>query len=155
MITKEQFDSLYGDGISKKEYDNIISRVDKRFCEICKVFLKMTDKSQGWFDYDNLSYEFEVDGRFDIHEYKEYIGIEGDYINAAPGYDLAFPTRWLWEDFENELKQTSKEYEQKEKTKKQKAAVYRKARKEKILALRASIENKLTPEELKVIKFKA
>ena len=40
MITKDQFDKLYDDNISKKEYDFIIQEINKRFSEICKNILK-------------------------------------------------------------------------------------------------------------------
>ena len=33
-ILKEEFDSLYDENISKKEYERILSKIDQRFIEI-------------------------------------------------------------------------------------------------------------------------
>ena len=76
---------------------------------------------------------------------------------AAPyppeGYDFSFPTRWLWEDFEEELKtETEKAIGQIEKAK-EKAKEKRLQKKASTKALQESVRQKLTKEELKIIKF--
>lgn len=154
MITKEQFDFLFSDSITKKEYDAIIAQIDKRFEEICEKFLKKTSKS--WYVYGNFSYKDEnSEGCFDPEEYKEWVEIGGENINSPPGYDLAFPTRWLWtEDFEDEMKRESENYKKKMECKKQKDKEQREKRKAQIEVLKSSIKAKLTKEELKIIKFK-
>jgi len=144
MITKAQFDSLFDDNITKKEYGEIIGQIDQRFEQICRTFLKIG--KCGWFGYEN--------GVFDQVISKDYIEIEGGYINPPAGYDLAFPTRWLWEDFEKEMKETSQKFLEQEEKKKLKARERREARKAKLESLKVSITSKLTPEELKAIKFK-
>ena len=59
-----------------------------------------------WFDYGNCNYESEnSNGYFDIDEYKEDISVGGECSLPDPyGCDYGFPTRWLWEDFEEEAK---------------------------------------------------
>ena len=152
LILKEEFDSLFSDSISKKQYDLIIEKIDKRFKEICLKFLII--EKRGWFDYDNGDYESEkTGGYFDPKEYKENIGIMGEWIDGRPGWDLEFPTRWLWENFEKEMKDVEKKFklkqleiEKKNKNKKEKE----KARFEE---LKSSVKSKLTSEELKIINF--
>ena len=45
MITKEQFDSLFDDNITKKEYNRILGLIDERFAEICEKFLKKKNQN--------------------------------------------------------------------------------------------------------------
>lgn len=159
MITQEQFESLYCDNITKKQYDNIIQQIDKRFVEICNVFcVKMKGyEDQAWFDYDNCTYEGDNSGgHFDEEEYREYIRIGGEWIDPPEGYDAEFPTRWLWEqNFEKELKETIKKHQQKNRAKKKKIKERKEAKKQRYQILHASIRKKLTPEELQVIEFKS
>jgi len=111
MITKKQFDLLYSDDVTKKEYDAIIRQIGERFDEICRKFIRKTNKSRAWYAYGNWEW-YGSEGFFDPAEYQEYIEISGEWIEPPPGYDLAFPTRWLWEEnWEKEMKQVSEEYE--------------------------------------------
>lgn len=153
-ITKEQFDSLFDENIKKKDYDHIISLIDQRFGEICEKFLVKKNKHGSWYDYDNASYEDEDSrGSFDPVDYKNDVGIMGEWIEPPPGYDLSFPSRWLWEDFEEELKQEIENYKKLELLKKETAKKKKEEKKEERNRLHAQIKQKLTPEELKTIKF--
>lgn len=150
MITKAQFDSLFDEDVTKKQYDEIIGLIDDRFNEICKIFLIKRNRQKAWYDYDNETEDSR--GYFDLKNYKEYIGVSGEWIEPPLGYDLDFPTRWLWEDFEQEMKKTIEDTrqmleERKEKNKKE-------IRKKEVAVLKSSIKNKLTPQELKIINFK-
>ena len=81
-ITKEQFESLYSDKITKKEYDHIISLITDRFSEICKKIIK--HHNDMWFDYGNCDYYSENSGGyFDPKEYKNFIEIGGEWVNPA------------------------------------------------------------------------
>jgi hypothetical protein len=163
-ITKEQFDKLYDKNILKSEYDYIIDLIDDRFAEICKIICPKHDRQ--WFDYGNCSYEGEdSNGYFDIKEYKEYIKIGGEYSCIrepyCTKYENAFPTRWLWEDFEEEfLKEVRKFEEETLKRKEQIKEKREKKKQEKIEFAKTKpkfqliIKSKLTAEELKYIKFK-
>jgi hypothetical protein len=153
-ITKEEFEALFSDSITKKQYDGIIRKINDRFDEICKKFFRHKGTDY-WFDYDTVSYDDrDAEGYFDPESYKEYIGVIGENINPPPGYDRVFPTRWLWEDFEEEMKQVIEDSEKQLKTKKEEKKRQAELRKQRIKVLKASIKTKLTPEELKIVKFK-
>lgn len=131
-ITKELFDSLYSENITKKEYDRIINLIDNRFADIV-LLLRPSLKNKGWFDYGNCSYDSSCDsegfrGYFDLINYKENIDIGGEYCGLEPKihdgdgyYNNSFPTRWLWTDDRDILNEvnTFKEVEN-EKIKKEK-----------------------------------
>jgi hypothetical protein len=151
-ITKEQFDKLYTPDITKKEYDEIIALIDKRFEEICAKFMRGRNRNS-WCSYDNVNDEFQS-GVFDPTRYKEYIRLEGQYFNLPPGYDNEFPTRWLWEDFEEELEREIKEFQAQEAIEKENAKAQKIERKKEVILLKQSIKAKLTKEEWKIIKFK-
>ena len=55
-ITKEEFDSLYSNNITKKNYDIIISKIDERFSEIIRKIIPNLNR-KGWYDYGNCDYE--------------------------------------------------------------------------------------------------
>ncbi len=158
MITKAQFDSLFSEDITKKQYDVIIAEIDKRFHEICKKFIHKESGSdgRGWYDYGNVSYDDEnSEGYFDPEEYKENIQVGGEWIDTSPGYDAEFPTRWLWEEnWEEEMKQTSEKYKQEVLAEKQKKKQQRETKKQQAEILKRSIKAKLTSEELKIVRFK-
>ena len=151
MITKDQFDKLYDDNISKKEYDFIIQEINKRFSEICKNILKIKP-NYGWFDYGNCSYDSEQSGGFFCPvDYKEFISIGGENISCPDWlYEPEIPTRWLWQDYTDEIKQLKEEHHENEKLKKQKVN----KKKQDINSLIKSIKSKLSKEELKIISFK-
>ena len=116
MITKEQFDSLFDDNITKKEYDSTIGQINRRFSEICEKFLKTSPYRPSWYDYDTANLHDEaIDGHFDPKRYKETIYITGEYIGLPPGYfDFEFPTRWLWEEnWEQEMNETTRKISRK------------------------------------------
>ena len=150
VITKKEFASLFSEDISKRDYDRIIEKIDKRFVEICDQFLVKKDPAY-WFDYCNGSYSDDcAEGYFDPVYYKDSIGIIGENIDPPPGYDFEFPTRWLWEEnFQDEVK-AAEEKERIRVIKLQAAREEKKRREEKIIE---SIRQKLTAEELKFVKF--
>ena len=154
-ITKAEFDKLYTDDISKKEYDAIISKIDERFQEICEVILP---EKYAWYDYGNCEYDTEESGGcFDIHEYKSTISIGGDDAFLPEPYlgdGNCFPTRWLWEDFEDEFK-TEVENSKLNRLKLKEAAKVKKQNlKNEMAKFKQLIKSKLTKEELKYISFK-
>lgn len=154
-ITKKEFESLYDSSITLKKYNEIVSKIDERFTEIVLTIIPNIRK-KGWFDYGNCNYDRGGEGKFDSRSYQEEITVGGDYALLPEPYaiDNAFPTRWLWEDFEDEFKKSvddySKEQASIELDKKLKQIELEK-KKEKF---RKIIESKLTKEELKYISFK-
>jgi hypothetical protein len=148
-ITEAEFNKLYDANVSKREYDEIVSRIDERFYEIMATICPSL-KRTGWVDYGNCNYDADDSGGwFDPDYYKEEIEVGGQFTLPEPyNCGCSFPTRWLWEDnfkseFDAEVEACKQEKEKKKETLKSKKAEMRKV-----------IEAKLTKEELKFIKFK-
>jgi hypothetical protein len=160
-IAKERFDKLYSEDITKKEYDRIIDDINGRFAEIVYK-LNPEIKHKGWFDYGNCNYDSSVSGGyFDPEKYKQFIEVGGEEHSGFPepynmceGYYNGFPTRWLWEDFEEEMLKTVNECKQKKINDKIKAKIKKEELKKKKAEFKEIITSKLTKEELKYITFK-
>lgn len=148
-ITKEEFDNLYSDTISKKDYDYIDAKIDMRFAEI----ISGIRTNNGWFDYSNEGGKYGPGGTFDKEDYKENIRFTGEAKVPFP-YSDDIPTRWLWEDFEEEFRREVEKDKEREQDKKEKTKIQRQARKQKLLELQESIKNKLTKDELRAVSFK-
>lgn len=161
-MTKEQFDRLYDENISKKEYDSIIADVDKRFGEVVLLIQPNICKG-GWFVYGNYDYNSEKDeGYFDPSDFQTDIDIGGEFNFPEPycfsdqgnGY---IPTRWLWTEDTEILKEynskidRAKQLKLKEKNDAKSKRAELKVRKAKFKTV---IQSKLTKEELKYITFK-
>lgn len=150
-ITKEQFHKLYSDNITKKEYDTILKLIDDRFYEIMKTLCPKLS----WVDYAN-GYD-ETDGFFDPSEYKENIDFDGKGVSLLPPFDECsvgngmIPTRWLWEDFEEEYNQKVSEHKQKEELDKARSKEKENQRKQENEKIWASIKSKLNTDEMKYI----
>lgn len=90
MITKEEFDSLYSDSITKKEYDAIIAKIDERFEEICEKFLHpIRGSNHAWYDYGNcngMADDNRNSGFFDPKLYFKTINIYSDLMDIPRGY---------------------------------------------------------------------
>lgn len=162
-ITKQQFEKLYSDDISKKEYDEIISLIDERFGEVVVLVYPKITAGSGWFVYGNYDDNSEKDeGFFDLKEYKNKIEIGGRCSFPAPYNEVGngngyIPTRWLWTEDAEILKEFNAEIKKyKEIEIKEKEAAKRKREEKKIQKqkMKELIKAKLTKEELKYISFK-
>ena len=142
---------LTSDNITKKEYENILVKINDRLDEIVTV---MGKKKTDWYDFDNEGGTCESPGKFDPERYNEIICITGTVRFPEPYEDLSFPTRWLWEDFEEEFNVKVREAREEKETLKQKAKAKREELKRKAEEMKQIIKSKLTKEELKWIKFK-
>lgn len=159
IITKQEFDLLYDDKITKKQYDQIIKKIDERFAEICEIFLDQgRDAARGWYDYDNIpEYGDEnFSGYFDPQKYKEDISITLEYMEQPPGFKEAkFPTRWLWEpNWEIEMNKIIADYKEKQQIEKQLKKDKLEKQNQRKEQLKQSIKAKLTPEEWNLVKSK-
>jgi len=166
-ITKEQFDKLYSDNVSKREYDETIHLIYERFEEIVKKILPKRQRQ--WFDYQNCGYDNDTStGYFNPNTYKLEIGIGGEYADLPEPYNMgsgieggylenSFPTRWLWTDDEEWLKEFNtniEKYKQEKLQEKKLAKQKRDELKKRKAMFRGIIKSKLTKEELKYITFK-
>ena len=155
-ITKEEFLSLYNPKITKHRYDVIIDKINDRFSEIVLTMIPNVTK-KGWFDYGNCGYDGDgYAGRFDPSEYKEEIIVGGEYcfLPEPYGCDNSFPTRWLWEDFEDEFNKEVTKFLSDKERKKLESKQKREALKIKKAAIWESVKQKITKEELKYICLK-
>lgn len=140
-ITKEEFESLSSNDITKIQYDLIILKITKRV----EYIIRHISTTFYWWAFGNADYYAEGDpGFFDVKDYKEYITVIGEF-ELKPPYNTCpeIPTRWLWEDFEQEFQREFDNYNKEEEE-----------RKIKLNTLEQSIRSKLTEEELKAISFK-
>jgi hypothetical protein len=152
-ITKEEYLSLYDENITKKAYDAILDKINKRFYEIVKhISIKFV-----WFDYDNEGGKDGPSGYFEPDRYKEndYINFVGEYSLIKP-YDYCdgIPIRWLWEDYEEEFNSEVLKFKDSELKKREQEKQKREEQKNKKLQMREIIKSKLTKEELRFIEFK-
>jgi hypothetical protein len=155
-ITKKEFDSLYDSNITHKQYNKILEKIDKRFQEIVLTMIPGVRK-KGWYDYGNCSYEGEnSNGSFDPDEYKDEISVGGEFALLPEPYrcDNSFPTRWLWEDFEEEFNDTVLKYKLEEEKESLIQKQNREALKLKKTMIWESVKQKLTKEELKYVCLK-
>ena len=155
-ITKQEFDTLYSDDVTKKQYDAVIAKIDQRFGEIIITLMPNFHKNrQGWFDYDNCSYDSDVSGGyFDPQAYQERIAIGGKWDGLPAPFEYEIPTKWLWEDFQEDFDAQIKAYKEAEALQKAKLAIVASKKKESKLQIIEAIKSKLTPEELKLVSFK-
>jgi hypothetical protein len=152
-ITKEEYLSLVDENITMVKYNAIINKINKRF----QYIMEMVCTKLSWYDYTNG--HDETNGYFNPHSYQltnndkhDYISFEGVYT-IPPPYNGDIPIRWLWEDFECEFRKAIDQYKINEEEKKIKAKQKRIELEEKKAKMRASIELKLTKEELSFINF--
>ena len=162
-LSKDEYLKLYSDDTPKKEYDRIITKIDERFGEVVLLIHPTITSGRGWFVYGNYNYNDERDeGFFDPQEYENEISIGGEcefpepycFTNEGNGY---IPTKWLWADNKEILKEFSQEIKKckNEKLKEKKLAQQKRADlKERKSQFKQIIQSKLTKEELKYIKFK-
>jgi hypothetical protein len=159
-ITKEEFDALFLDDISKKKYDDIIHRIDKIVNEVWRNILKLQRRQLNWYDYDNhCGWDDNgdpIDGSFDPVNYKENITFTGEWSGRDDDmpYNDYIPTNFLWEDYEEKVLKDIQSYKDNKGIKRIEAASKRLELKERRKVMIASIKSKLTKEELRFIKFK-
>lgn len=153
-ITKQDFDKLYDENISKREYDRIINLINSRFEYIMlKLIPEYNRGSKFWYDYGNGSIDGDISGGFfDPKQYSENI----DIINAElplPYEDTGIPTRWLWEDFEHEMKLAIQKAKLEETKRNLQAEADKREQEIKKIEMHLQIKSKLSEEELRYVQL--
>ncbi len=142
-ISKSDFDKLYDPNVTYKDYMEIIDRIYGRFCEIVEGICKIENRSR--------SYEFEIaseDGTFDPYLHKDYISYYNEYSSFPEPFDRKIPTRWLWEDYEDDYtKQVADARLECESSEAEREARAKKLS-ETFESMKKSIRSKLSPEEI-------
>lgn len=113
-LTQKELQELYS---KKQKADKSEAKINERFDYIVKTMGKILGWKINWYDYSNERGE-DSPGYFDPVRYKDEIEFLGD-IKRNYEYDdfeyngageFFFPTRWLHEDFEDELKEKFKQF---------------------------------------------
>jgi len=154
-ITKEEFELLYDEEVSKKKYDDLMEKLEDRVKEICDAFLVKIENYRwggGRLNKQYLSLEndteripFECYGHVDIPE------------EDCDVKDSEFPVKWLWDDdgeFEEKYAKAHRELLAKEKKAKEDIKNAKDTMKQKLYDIQTSLEQKLLPEELKHVSLK-
>jgi hypothetical protein len=108
-----------------------------------------------WWDFGNEGGKDGPKGYFDEKEYREYV----EYAYGTKKwknilYRDSFPTKWIWEDFEDSLAKEVKQFVEKETKEREDAKNKRVAKEIQSKALIASALAKLTKEEAKAMGFR-
>lgn len=158
-IDKDIFQKFISDEMKVRELKEFHDPLINRLVYIIHTIGKVTGFTVEWLDYGNNS-QYGNNGSigyFDTDSYKvqvEYTGefnhFNKEYFNK---YDNKFPTRWFYENFEDELNQEQEDYlkEVENNTKKIKNNLQQ--LEEKNQTLRLQILAKLSVEELSILKF--
>ncbi len=162
-ITKEDIEKLEViqrelEVIQRKE-EQITSKIESRVDFIVKKIISLFGKRLDWYGYANGG---DDGGFFDVQRYKETVDLNIYVVGGTDlvviieegewGLEQGFPTRWLFEDFEEEVKEGIAKYKIQKEAQKQKEKELRIQRKEKDLLLAKEARNKLTKEEIKALK---
>lgn len=142
--------------LAKMESD-IIDRCNYIMTSIFKLFDK---KSAYWYFYGAGEGEF---GDFWDNYHKDYVHIIADNCPGKEmvillkdgsewGFSDGFPTRWLFEDFENELIEGKSLYEKREAERQEASKKKREEKKIKVKAIAEIAKSKLSKEELAALK---
>lgn len=140
--------------ITRNAHQALLLRINERFSYVFETMMTMMGRSFDWYDYDNEGGENHP-GFFDADSYAEDINLVGDFQTPHHClYPQSFPTRWLWEEFEEALRVKLIEHTTRlaKQASEAAAAIHKQdARKKEIIA---GIRSKLTSEELKLVSFK-
>ena len=162
-LDQKEFNSAYNDyKINVAPFEKrLIDRTDYIVHKICEVYHFKLD----WWDL--YFHEFEGEASFEWEhflrsdEQVEYCLVPypeldmGAIIEGAEwGFETGFPRRWLFEDFEKELVEGKKSYEQKQEEKKRKNKQKREAAEHRKKNLIENVKSKLTKEEIKALGIK-
>jgi hypothetical protein len=148
-----------------KAYAQAVSKITDRMDYITRHCIKVVGGKFDWWDWNSEDYESHSAGDFMLSYDKETIQIRGlwtctknnvfiDKYGNEWGIEDGFPTRWLYEDFEEEFESGLKAYKEKEKQRAANAKKTKKKNEEKKKALVAAAATKLTKEERKLLGIK-
>lgn len=154
-IDKDVMDQVFSGTLTVKEQNRILEKVHDRCDYIVRKAFEIQGISVNWYDFDNEGGEDGSCGYFDPERYEKEFYITGDFNGHMRDclYSDAFPTKWLWNDFEDQLIKEieanrksiiSKKIERKAKN------AERKQQKEKLIE---SALSKLTKEEIKALGY--
>jgi len=151
-MIQEEVLSLENSDITVKQHKAICDKINTRFYYIVQQIFKANSCKMSWCDFDNEGGNERSPGSFDIARYKEDIGFTGESARDSHWlnyYSDSFPTRWLWEDFELELKTEIAKEKEAEAAAKQKIKDQKVAKNQIRHEMIATINAKLSDDERK------
>lgn len=157
-LEKSVVERMISGEMSLKEFSNIEKQISKRLNYFMLRAAEIAGVDLSWWDYDNGDSESEVDGYFDPKIYVDKVKIEGHYYRDSKSkngmifddyFSNGIPLEVLYCDAKekilNDIKEVHKRLDAEKLLKEQKDKNFK--------ALVESIRSKLTPEELKIVKF--
>lgn len=137
--------------------------IDERCNYVVRKIVEIAGLHLEWWDYRVFSLDENDSGYFDFQQFANYINVQmglTDNLISIPcrinkglediDFFERFPTRYLFEDFEEEVRTGFCLYKKMEKERK----ALEKEEKERKNKLMTQIESKLSPEELRILKQK-
>lgn len=162
-LEKSVVERMTSGEMSLKEFSNIEKQISERLNYFMWKAAEIAGVTLSWWDYNNGDSESEADGHFDPKIYVDKVGIEGQYQGKSDNNMLfddyfsdGLPMEVLYLDIEEKVNKDLKDlHESIELTKKEdlEKAKQKEQKDKDFKALVESIRSKLTPEELKIVKF--
>lgn len=107
-LSKKEVEKLNDENITIKEQKEILKKIDERLNYIVLKIAEVFGRQIEWFDYDN-GYQ-QINGKFDPRGYGITIYLDGQYNNLIykgveiENYNFCIPTEFLYENFEEQIK---------------------------------------------------
>lgn len=164
-LTQDEFNELFDDNVSVKRHKELVSKATERFCYVIHILEETVGRKWHWFDFNNEDGEYHK-GHFDPELYRNEIAFTGEMSpldnREFDLYDEEFPTSWLKDDFEAELKRKVDEFahakhieEQAKQNKKQNDKNLMNSIKEQLPDLKRSVYEKMEPHFRSLFTFKS
>jgi len=153
-IDKALMDRLFDGSMTVKEANELIERIEDRCNYIVRTFIDIWGKWNeeiDWWDFSNECGKDGPSGYFNEVKYKFKVGFTGEFEFDG---DRTFPTKWIWEDFEEEQIKEAADWKIKIQKDKEEAKAKRIADEANRKALIKSALKKLTTEECKALGYR-
>ena len=151
-LSEEQYQALLDENTSIKKYNEIFDQANKRFVYIVMELDKIIGRERDSLDdLDKPDHSRAAFFKEEMFYDSPYNSLRNENFDK---YDYFFPTSWLKEDFEDQVKQEVSEFEAEENAAKNARKLVEKKVKTDMASMKEQITAKLTPEELAYINFK-
>lgn len=159
-LEKSVVERMTSGEMSLKEFSNIEKQISDRLNYFMWKAAEIAGVTLSWWNYNNGDSESEADGHFDPKIYVDKVGIEGQYQGKSDNNMLfddyfsdGLPMEVLYLDVEEKVNKDLKDLHESIELKKKEELKEAKQKDKDFKALVESIRSKLTPEELKIVKF--
>jgi len=159
-LDKDLMDKLFDGSITIKQANELNGKIIDRCNYIVRTIVNIWGKwdDRSWWDFDNEGGNDGSKGYFDPVRYRNEVEFTGEWYGSCElnyyGNGKVFPTKWIWEDFEEELTKEVAEYKAKEQKLKEEAKAKRLAASINQKAFILSALAKLTNEECRALGYR-